>query len=138
MLAALNASIAAESLDLGTCLLGSIGGDPESIIKALRLPKYTFPLVGLLVGHADQSPQKKPRLPREITTSVDTYPDFEADWYSDLWEEYDQTVQTYYDLRDGGEHVAAFTKQLCVKPGVGKAEKTDMLGVLHRQGLCLY
>ena len=138
MISAQNVVVAAESLGLGTVLLGSIGADPEALIEALNLPDYTFPLLGLLVGHPAQSPQLKPRLPREITTSVDTYPDFESEAYRDAWESYDQTIRTYYDLREGGRRQDSFTLQSLTKPGAGKAEQTDLLAILHKQGLCLY
>lgn len=137
LLAAQNMAVAAESLGLGTCFLGSIGGDPDSLIDALRLPKYTFPLVGMLVGHPNQQPQLKPRLPREITTAVDIYPDVDAPAYQAALSEYDEVIQTYYDLREGGKRQDSFTSQICTKPGNGRAEKTDVLAVLRRQGLCL-
>lgn len=138
MLAVQNMVVAAESLGLGTVILGSVGGDPDLLIETLKLPKYTFPLVGLLVGHPDQDPQMKPRLPREITTAVDTYPDFEAPWYKDLMAEYDETIRTYYDLREGGKRQDSFTQQALVKPGRGKAEQIDLLKALHKQNLCLW
>lgn len=137
LLAAQNMVVAAESLGLGTCFLGSIGSDPDSLIKALKLPQYTYPLVGMLVGHPAQDPQLKPRLPREVTVSVDTYPDFTSQEYRALVADYDTTIQTYYDLREGGKRQDSYTTQMQVKPGMGGAEKTDLLRVLHDQGLCL-
>ena len=71
-IAAQNAVVAAESLGLGTVYLGSINGDTRRVIHALSLPKLTMPIVGLLIGHPDQSPQRKPRLPMRLTTAVDT------------------------------------------------------------------
>ncbi len=136
MIAAQNMVVAAESLGLGTCYLGSIGREPRSLIEAMKLPKFTFPLVGMLVGHANQSPQKKPRLPREITTSVDVYPDFESEEYLRHAEGYDQVIQEYYDLREGGRRQDSYTNQVKVKPGKGPAEHAPMLEVLHEQGFC--
>lgn len=138
MIAAQNMVIAAESMGLGTVMLGSVSADPQKLIEVLQLPEYTFPLVGMLVGHPGQNPQLKPRLPLEITTAENVYPDFEADWYTDLMAEYDETIQTYYDLRDGGHPQDSFTKQMVNKPGAGRFEQSDMLGVLHKQKLCLY
>lgn len=138
LLAAQNMAAAAESLGLGTCFLGSIRANPQSIIEALNLPKYAFPLLGMLVGYSNQNPQKKPRLPREITTSVDTYPDFDSQQYRAAWADYDQTIQTYYDLREHGARQDTFTNQLVNKPGVGRAEKADLLGALNQQGLCTH
>ena len=135
LLAAQNVVVAAESLGLGTVYLGSIGGDPRRIITAMHLPRLTYPLLGLLVGHPDQDPQYKPRLPRTLTTAVDTYPDLDAH-ASDL-EEYDEVVQTYYDLRAAGRRSESFTHQIATKPGTGRAETSPILEVLHEQGLAL-
>lgn len=137
MISAQNMVVAAESMGLGTCYLGSIGRDPRSLIEALKLPTFTFPLVGMLVGHPAQAPQKKPRLPREITTAVDTYPDFEAEEYLALAAQYDETIQSYYDLREGGKRQDSYTNQVRVKPGMGPAERAPMLEVIRQQGMCL-
>jgi FMN reductase [NAD(P)H] len=57
---ALGASVvAAESLGLGTVPIGGIRKNPEEVIELLGLPKYTFPMVGLVVGYpADESHKK--------------------------------------------------------------------------------
>lgn len=69
LLAAQNVVVAAESMGLGTVYLGSILADPRSVVKVLQLPELTFPIVGLLVGHPDQDPGQKPRMPLSITTA---------------------------------------------------------------------
>ncbi len=135
LLAAQNVVVAAESLGLGTVYLGSIAGDPRRVIRALELPALTYPLLGLIIGHPDQEPQLKPRLPREITTSIDTYPEV-AD-YSAVLSDYDEVVHTYYDLRDANHRVDSFTRQIRTKPGTGRAEQAPILEVLHEQGLLL-
>lgn len=136
MAAAQNMLVAAESLGLGACYLGSIIRDVPAVIDALNLPEFTFPLVGMLVGYPAQNPQRKPRLPQEITTSVDTYPDWTAPEYVTLMNQYDQTIQQYYDLRDGGKRQDSYTKQMRVKPGQGPSERIDLLAELRAQGLC--
>ena len=135
MLAAQNAVVAAESLGLGTVYLGSINGDARLVIRALKLPKLTMPVVGLLIGHPDQSPQLKPRLPLHITTGVDTYPEVQ-DWHAAL-ADYDIVVGQYYDLRNSHRRIDSFTKQVANKLGNGRSEKEDLLAVLHEQGLLL-
>lgn len=138
LLAAQNIVVAAESLGLGTCYLGSIGRDYPSIIEALKLPKHAFPLLGMLIGYPDQAPQKKPRLPRCVTTAVDTYPDYESPEYVAAMEEYDETIQTYYDLRESGRRQDSFTHQISTKPGKGPMEQCDLLALLREQGLALH
>ena len=135
LIAAQNVVVAAESLGLGTVYLGSIGGDLRDVIAALRLPRLTFPLVGLIVGHPDQSPQLKPRLPLEITVGTDAYP--EVDDYHAALADYDAIVTTYYDLRDASRRIDSFTRQIRDKPGTGKSERQPLIEILHEQGLAL-
>lgn len=135
VIAAQNVVVAAESLGLGTTYLGSIGTDPRRVIAALGLPRHTYPLLGLLVGHPDQEPQFKPRLPREITTAVDTYP--EVTDHLEALEAYDRTVREYYDLRDANKRSDTFTAQVVRTLGNGGSSSLSVLEVLHEQGLCL-
>ena len=46
-----NVVVAAESLGIGTVYLGSILNDIEKLCELLKLPKYTFPVVGLALGY---------------------------------------------------------------------------------------
>ena len=135
VIAAQNVVVAAESLGLGTTYLGSIATDPRRIITALGLPRHPYPLLGLLVGHPDQEPQFKPRLPREITTAVDTYP--EVTDHLEALEAYDRTVREYYDLRDANKRSDTFTAQVVRTLGNGGSSSSPVLEVLHEQGLCL-
>ena len=135
LIAAQNVVVAAESLGLGTVYLGSIGGDTRRVIEALHLPRYTYPLVGLLIGHPAQEPQYKPRLPARFTTAVDTYPEF-GDLTAELTG-YDADVREYYDLRDANRRVDSFTHQIATKIGAGRAEQAPVLDILHEQGLAL-
>lgn len=67
------AVVAAESLGLGICPIGGIRRDPEKVIEILGLPKYTFPLVGLTVGYAEDKSKVKPRLPFNSFKHEETY-----------------------------------------------------------------
>jgi nitroreductase len=136
LIAAQNLVVAAESLGLGTVYLGSIGGDSKLLIEALKLPLRTFPLVGVLVGHPAQQPALKPRLPRELTVAIDTYPLLEN--VHESLADYDQVVTTYYDLRDPAKPVDTFTRQIETKPGGGRAEQAPVREVLDAQRLALY
>lgn len=135
VIAAQNVVVAAESLGLGTTYLGSILADPRRMIELLGLPRHTFPLLGLLVGHPAQDPQYKPRLPRTITVGENTYPRVE-DHDADL-AAYDASVREYYDLRDANNRVDSFSSQIARMLGKGAASESPVLDVLHEQGLCL-
>ena len=135
VIAAQNVVVAAESLGLGTTYLGSIIGDVRRVIKALRLPTRTYPILGLLVGHPAQDPQYKPRLPREIAVGTDSYP--ELDDHLDALTAYDAEVEQYYDLRDTSRRVDSFSQQMARALGQGNASHAPVLEVLHEQLLCL-
>ena len=102
MLAVQNVINAAESMGLGIVPLGTVNDDPKAMLKVLDLPELTYPALGLQVGVPDQEPQLKPRLPLEFTTFENEYPrDFEVSELKD----YDEIVQTYYDLRDANRRI---------------------------------
>ena len=68
-----NATVAAESMGLGTCHIGAIRNKPLEIVKLLNLPKYVIPLVGLTVGYPDDDPGLKPRLPPKAVCFGEKY-----------------------------------------------------------------
>lgn len=101
---ALGASIiAAESLGLGIVPIGGIRKNPEEVIKLLELPKYTFPMVGLVVGYPANKSHKKPRAPfnsyrhkevydkKAVENSIDTYDEQMSSYLKDI-ERYEQEV----------------------------------------------
>jgi len=134
LLAAQNVVVAAESMGLGTVYLGSILADPRLVVDALELPELTFPILGLLVGHPDQEPEQKPRLPLSVLTAENTYPRVES--YTEALADYDREVTQYYDLRSGSR-LESFTHLVANGIGVGGAHVSPILQVLNEQGLCL-
>src|SRR5207244_2845184 len=65
-LAAQNASLAAESLGLGTVFVGAIRNRPLDVAAELGLPPNVFPVFGLTVGVPNRFDETavKPRLPQ--------------------------------------------------------------------------
>lgn len=134
LLSAQNVVVAAESMGLGTVYLGSILADPRGVVEALQLPPLTFPILGMIVGHPDQEPGMKPRLPISVMSARNTYPRVES--YTELLADYDREVTEYYDLRSGSR-LESFTHLVGTAIGVGGAHVSPILEVLHEQGLCL-
>ena len=58
-----NATVAAESLGLGTVDIGGVRINPLDVTRELNLPKYCIPVIGLCVGYPDADPGLKPRFP---------------------------------------------------------------------------
>ncbi|MFC0265324.1 nitroreductase family protein [Alloscardovia macacae] len=111
---------AAESLGLGTVILGSILNDVPAVISLLGLPEKTFPVLGLAVGHPAQTPALKPRMPRELQIFENTYPaasegasgEGAAPSMHEALAGFDAEVAQYYDLRFPDQPVKAFTEQI--------------------------
>jgi len=72
-IAAQNAALAAESLGLGICYIGSIRNHPREVVRMLRLPRLTFPVVGLTVGWPALPHALRPRLPLPAVLHWETY-----------------------------------------------------------------
>lgn len=134
VLAVQNVLNAAESMGLGGVILGSIQNEPAKIIKTLHLPKHTFPTLGLQLGVPDQKPQLKPRLPLDKIVFENEYQDIDPTSLKD----YDQIVNTYYDLRDANRRIDTFTDQVNGPKLNGTPQVRDQIAqVLHDQKLCL-
>jgi nitroreductase len=74
-LAAQNAVIAAESLDLSTVYIGAMRNQPEAVAEMLGLPPATMAVFGLCVGYAAAGAegQVKPRLPQSAVLFEEHY-----------------------------------------------------------------
>lgn len=74
-LAAQNAVVAAESLGLGTCYVGSLRNLPIEVAAELKLPPNCVAVFGLSIGYVDpkSDTQTKPRLPQSLVLHRETY-----------------------------------------------------------------
>jgi len=109
-LAAQNAAIAAESMELGICYIGSIRNDIDKVNDLFHLPKHVFPLFGMAIGYPDDSPDQKPRLPK-----ASIY--FENDYISDdeqrtQLQKFDDSISDYYQTRKENQRVDKWTSQV--------------------------
>ena len=74
-----NMVIAAESLGLGSCFIGSCPFEAEEIIAQYQLPERVFPLVWLVMGYPAEDKPPRPRYPLEFHLHEGSYaPDDEA------------------------------------------------------------
>jgi len=134
-ISAQNMVVAAEAMNLGTVYLGSILNDSEEICRILKLPKLTFPVVGLGIGYSNQEPMLKPRMDMKYRIFENEYQVF--DNYLEEFEEYDKEMQTYYDLRDANRNVDSFTNQIVARLSQEMPKRNEILKVLKKQGFKL-
>jgi len=73
-LAAENMTIAAECYELGSLYVGSALAN-QKLIEILKLPKGVLPLTLLCIGHPDEQPPTRPRLPLSSILQIDEYQD---------------------------------------------------------------
>lgn len=130
-----NVVTAAESLGLGTVYLGSILNDPGRTIKLLNLPKLTFPALGLGFGYQNQNPELKPRMDMKLRMFENSYKCFDS--YCDLIKEYDEIMQTYYDLRQANQRVDSFSNQVVAKLKNVNPIRQRIVNVIAEQGFDL-
>ena len=139
-IAAQNAAVAAESLGLGVCYLGSIRNNTQTVIELLALPRLVFPVVGMTVGWPAAPPAVRPRLATSAILSWERY----AETSDATLREYDRIMAAtgiYQgrqvpvpgrpgEMEDYGwmEHSARRAEQ---------ALRTELRAVLKRQGFGL-
>lgn len=76
MLAAQNAAIAAESLGLGICYLGTATWMAARMIEILDLPKLVVPVTAMVIGYPDETPPLTDRLPVEGVVHYEKYREY--------------------------------------------------------------
>ncbi|MFG1495456.1 oxygen-insensitive NADPH nitroreductase [Saccharospirillum sp. HFRX-1] len=124
-----NVVVAAENLGLGICYIGALRNNPEAVAELLQLPHLSYPLFGLCIGHPDQNPEVKPRLPLSVVLKQETYSD--ADDEAAL-RDYDDQVRQYYQTRTGNPRSQSWTEQ--ISGMLQKEARPHMLPFLQSRG----
>lgn len=151
-LALQNAIVAAESLGLACCPVGSIRNNPMAVAEELKLPKGVFAVSGLAIGFEREGIRRgvKPRLPAKVTVHDETYSGDELDRYLN---EYDQTMisrRTYDGRRvslagepekEGVEYGwCEHTARRCTRPetiAVSASLRENLRQILEQHGFSL-
>ena len=140
-IAAQNGSLAAESLGLGMCYLGSIRNNLPGVIDLLSLPRLVFPVVGMTVGWPAAPPPVRPRLPVSAVLFWETYDQSPRDA---TLREYDRTMiatgiyqgrQVPIPGKPGMVEEYGWLEHSARR--VAQALRTDLRNVLKRQGFPL-
>jgi len=130
-IAAQSMAVAAESMDLGICYIGSIRNNIKQVAELLNLPDYTFPLFGMTIGVPDVKNQHKPRMSRNNQVATNSYDDTQ---FNDL-ATYDDEVKDYYAQRKSNAQDTTWTdKNLAIFEHV---RRPDVAEFLKAQGFSL-
>lgn len=132
-LAAQNATIAAESMGLGICYIGSLRNDINRVNELLELPNHVIPLFGLVVGYPDHQPDIKPRLPLEAVYHQNKYlPFYEQQKHI---EAYDHEIKQYYQTRSSNTKIDTWSDQMVRK--FSQPTRMDVSPFVKQKGLNL-
>lgn len=131
-LAAQNLAVAAESLGLGICYIGSLRNNVSRVIELLNLPKGVFPLFGMVVGEPDDKGSMKERLPSEAVYFENTYKSLQDEDVKSAVDVYDKNISEYYKERTNGERRDKWSEQ--VTNMLSKKIRLDVHDVLKSQG----
>ena len=99
-LAAHNVNQAIEGLGLGAVFLGSLLNDVSKLISLLKLPRHTFPVIGLGFGEPANSPQYKPKLEVKSIFHCNQYRCLTDEACQAELADYDIWQTQYVDLRN--------------------------------------
>lgn len=93
-LAAQNATVAAESLGLGTVYIGALRNRPSEVSAELKLPPHAFPMFGMCVGVPDPArpASVKPRLEPRVIVHHEHY---STEGEAQAVERYNQTMKAF-------------------------------------------
>jgi FMN reductase (NADPH) len=91
-LVGMSLATAAESIGLGTVMVGSIRNDPEEAARLLGLPEGVFVVFGLCVGWSAENPAQKPRMAEELIFHFERYRQDDLD---DHLRDYDRQLAEY-------------------------------------------
>lgn len=134
-LAAQNAALAAESMDLGICYIGGIRNDIQAVGELLNLPYRVIPLFALIVGYPKNRSEKKPRLPLANVYHENSYQANQQEFIEQL-EEYNQTISSYYNRRTDGKRKDTWSEQIVEM--LGKKRRLFMKDYIEGQGFKKY
>ena len=143
-----NMVVAARSLGLGSCFLGSAMFRAEKIAEEYSLPKRVFPLVQLAMGYPAEEPSPRPRYPTEFILFEDKYPQLSEETVSKAMKQMDEgyLAQDYYRKMNAkipleGDRKETFTyadyswtEHICRKWGQWYPEPKELLEQLEKRG----
>ncbi|XEC93903.1 hypothetical protein AB6A23_21520 [Paenibacillus tarimensis] len=119
-----------EPVELGIVYIGGIRNNPEKVSELLELPHLVYPLFGMCIGIADQSPILRPRLPRNSVLHVNRYNGGTSQ--SEAIQTYDETYRKYMKERTGGKRETTWSEEMIAK--MKKPSRLHMKSFLQKRG----
>ncbi|NIY83102.1 oxygen-insensitive NADPH nitroreductase [Vibrio hepatarius] len=124
-----NCLLAAESMGLGGVYIGGLRNNAQHVDELLGLPQNTAVLFGMCLGHPDQDPEVKPRLPAHVVVHENQYQQLDLD---DI-KRYDQTMHDYYSNRSSNQKQSTWSQEVTTK--LAGESRPHILPYLNSKGL---
>ncbi len=124
-----NCLLAAESMGLGGVYIGGVRNNAEKVDELLGLPNNTAILFGMCLGHPEQSPEIKPRLPANVIVHENQYQPLNL---AEI-DNYDQTMHDYYASRSSNQKQSTWSQEVTTK--LAGESRPHILPYLNKKGL---
>ena len=135
LLVAQNVTIAAESVGLGVCYLGTTTYLADKIIDVLKLPKGVIPVTTLTIGWPDEHPEQIDRLPLEAIIHDESYRDYTNEEINSFYKGKENREDNLkFVAENDKESLAQVFTDIRYKKGDNIAFSNRLLGVLKDQG----
>ncbi|MFD2705885.1 oxygen-insensitive NADPH nitroreductase [Salibacterium lacus] len=131
-LAAQNAFIAAKSYGLGGVMIGGIRNRPYDVARLLKLPKWTFPVMGMCLGFPEHLPGQKPRFPLSGVRHENQYDEQRIE---NALSVFDASTREYYQNRPSNPKSQSWTEQMASY--LSAPRRPQMTDFLKDQGFTL-
>nr|WP_321385975.1 oxygen-insensitive NADPH nitroreductase [uncultured Vibrio sp.] len=118
-----------ESMGLGGVYIGGLRNQAQGVDELLGLPRNTAILFGMCLGHPEQSPEVKPRLPAKVIVHENEYQPLNLE---DI-EAYDQTMHDYYATRSSNQKQSTWSEEVTTK--LAGESRPHILPYLNSKGL---
>ncbi|MDQ0196602.1 oxygen-insensitive NADPH nitroreductase [Paenibacillus wynnii] len=128
-LAAQNAAVAAESLDLGIVYIGGIRNCIAEVSELLGLPDLVYPLFGMCIGYPAGTAGQRPRLPLQAVLHRERY---NAETMVEQVKVYDEVTSEYMRERTGGANAAPWSAIMAKR--LAEPTRLHMKEFLHGKG----
>lgn len=121
-------ALAAESVGLGTVMIGGMRNHPQEVAEVLALPDGVFVVYGMCIGHIAHKPAQKPRLPQAVVVHHEQYR------VSDDAElaAHDAELAAHYESQGRNAHPAAWSGFNARK--FNTPQRSFLRAVLERRG----
>ncbi len=132
-LVGMSLSLLAESMGLGTTMIGGMRNFPKATAEFLGLPKGVYVVFGMVLGWPDipRTKPPKPRLPFDAAVHFERYDDSN---YEEQIRQYDKVLAEYYRKQGRTTPEAAWSGILAVR--FSTPRRVNLRTELEQLGFC--